>query len=904
MINIVVGLGGTAGRIVTHVSMIKKEDDKTLYAVLDTNLYNSSIMGEESNIPAFRLSRDMTIKSCVNMYSHLGVKEWLPICPAMLHENMANCCGQSRYMSRLCFLDFLASGDISKLENLIREAIITNSDEAFKVTVVSSLAGGAGSGIYIQIALWLRRLFAQNNCRNMINGLFILPDVFVNSFNELKDDFCEIRQLYANTYAAIKELNAITKVKVNGTALEQVNIDGLFDGVEDSGSGEPVYDYVYFIDAVNENGVSFKSIDDYKTLVVQAIEAQLFSSISERLDCAEDGLLASTMLRSNEPVYGSLGVAKAIYPTEHILQYCSLRSIQDMLSQEWISIDEEIADLILKTAKNEDNYMHIEKRKEYIRRLEERFAAIQQEDVANDFFVSIAKDTKNEEYNHRATETCVTYTDKTEDFIAMLYELIETVVVNKDTGKLSRIRLSKGWNNTARSIDDYVSIAEKNESELIRVLDFASSEASKTAQELLDWVMPVNKDDINVNNKESVLGLFTKRSEDGGDIYIHPIAIRYVLYKLILKFEEILLNRHQFEIDREKAINGNAASYFDSAKTPVVEVTPVEFLRSKKFYQPTERFIEDFKCKYEHYKASQYELCKKYVCNAVMQELAVLILQRLEAMVSVVESFFWRLPELKIGILEWLDRNQKQDADTSTVLYVYSSAAEKESAYRSLMFDSSKAVLEINKIAASTFINQFIDQNGVSQIDKNAARRMNFHLLKEFVLCRSNQIKSECDHIIDIDILTALFLSAEHKNKSTKEEAEQREEHLVELQSVIDALKHRSKPFLTHSSATACNLELLGINKGVLDSHPKTRQALDSGNLVCSGSKTPKNELLYYSSVYGIPARDINIFNENGLICRAYCEIIDEMDDSGKDTDLVMTPHLDKTWHRILPKIY
>ena len=45
---------------------------------------------------------------------------------------------------------------------------------------------------------------------------------------------------------------------------------------------------------------------------------------------------------SEEPLYGSCGTAKAVYPAESVANYCKLRAAQDCISLNWKKIDDEI----------------------------------------------------------------------------------------------------------------------------------------------------------------------------------------------------------------------------------------------------------------------------------------------------------------------------------------------------------------------------------------------------------------------------------------------------------------------------------------------------------------------------------------------------------------------------------
>ncbi len=898
MTNIVIGLGGMGGRVVRQVAETNKENNNTFYAVLDLDAHdNYSIMDSNGDISAFLLSKNVTINDYIEMYAYLGVKEWLPLSPFILRENLLNGSGQRRYSSRLCFLDFLKSGSIESLEELIGKAISPKNEDTIKVTVVSSLAGGTGSGIFIQLALWLRKRFFKYQWGNLINGIFILPDVFVDTIVDVRHNRQEIYQLYANTYAAIKELNAITKVKVNGTTLEQVNIDGLFDGVDDSASGDPVYDYVYFIDAINKNGVSFKSIDDYKAFIAQAIETQLFSPIRKRLNEVEKGLFLDVVRRNDKFTCGSIGVAKAVYPTEHVFKYCSLRLIQDILSQAWTEIDEELENLIIPNSCNDGKHDRNKARKEYVRLFEEKCKTFNKDFGAQSFIERVARDTKNETRTNHDEEVHILYTDKAEDFMATVQTLIEATVDKRCFEILSEITEHKNMVSADCNSMRHCSIVEELEQRVPHILDYLHCEAILSVRETIDIVFPIRYEEININNQQSIFSIFTKPGCDGKSGFIHPIAVRCLLYKLMANFEDIFKNSRQVEIARENAILGSNKheSIFDSKRTTTVETTPGEYLESKRFYQNTKKFLDDFKCRYEQYKNAQYELCREYAIAVAMKEISGHILKRLKDMAGIVEAYFENIPKLRTMLSEAICHNISQDSDSATVLHVFSSADEKESIYQSLKLDCHKEMIDFNESSMLALYKQFCDWDCDYEMGKACYR-----LLNEFILERAQKIKMEFGHIIDIDILSAVCRSAEYKNRDRiLSEAERIVCHTEALKAIMTSLRHGSAPFLMHTSERVRTIELWGMS----DEPYNTDLAFRTDIKVYHDSNSPKNELVCYRSVYGVFVSDTDALKEDGLMHRAYQEIVNAILASEGSMSLVHTPHLDKTWHLVLPEI-
>ena len=78
-----------------------------------------------------------------------------------------------------------------------------------RVIIVTSLAGGTGSGMFLQIALYLREMLRKKLQHHniLIRGAFLMPDVLVKTRTVSGKEFETVQ---ANGYASLKELHAIT----------------------------------------------------------------------------------------------------------------------------------------------------------------------------------------------------------------------------------------------------------------------------------------------------------------------------------------------------------------------------------------------------------------------------------------------------------------------------------------------------------------------------------------------------------------------------------------------------------------------------------------------------------------------------------------------------------------------
>ncbi len=331
MKNIIIGLGGLGGEIACKLADKNKgNDNKAVFAAIDID--RNDIESIKGKIPAFGLFVNSRMEDYIKAHPEAGIEEWMPLFPAIRQEHLM-CSGLSmRCMARVCFNDFMLQSNFEDFKKLLFSPV-REGENTIKVTVITSLCGNTGTGIFIQLALWLREFYESFGCTVTIDGAFILPDVFVRFYR----DVLRWDHIYSTAYAAIKELNAITKIKLDGVALKhRITLDGFFDSEKNRGDGKAVYDSVFFFDGVNEHGVCCENMTAYKNAVVQSLYTRLLAKSREDILFAEGHFVR----QENDAYCGIISSARAVYPKDDILLYCALRMAQDMLKSGVVCFDE------------------------------------------------------------------------------------------------------------------------------------------------------------------------------------------------------------------------------------------------------------------------------------------------------------------------------------------------------------------------------------------------------------------------------------------------------------------------------------------------------------------------------------------------------------------------------------
>jgi len=242
---------------------------------------------------------------------------------------------------------FGAIEETKKIEKL-KDAKFTNQ---IRVFVITSVVGGTGAGIYLDIAFLLRDLQQSGTFGNIdqIISLIILPNVYYPT----KSDEVSKRS-YGNAYAALKELEYYTLRRTRaGIAGGSTGINLDFEVEWRRGENKripgPPFTISYLIEATNEAGISLTANERNEffhmianSLLLDFLPGQF--STDKRSDYANVASFiaseryASTVIQGREfnqvfaQRYASFGFSKIEIPEELLLLACSNQLAYDILN--------------------------------------------------------------------------------------------------------------------------------------------------------------------------------------------------------------------------------------------------------------------------------------------------------------------------------------------------------------------------------------------------------------------------------------------------------------------------------------------------------------------------------------------------------------------------------------------
>ena len=952
--SLLIGLGGTGSRVVNKVAKLLQEngikinEDGVYCAVLDTDANDNGRIGKsKTGVPVIPTSRPGTIQSYFDRY--WGIGEWCPSSDVFMRETIVDGASEVRVKSRLAFLDCMESGELEKqLGGVVNQILQGNQDPKIRVMIVCSVAGGTGSGMFLQAALWLRKRLPAGSA--VIRGIFLLPDIFVQT-TQTAHSAASQERIYANSYAAIRELSAITKV-MKGFPVDlpepiKIAEGGLFDS-ENCEKGLPVYDLAFFVDSHNQNRVRLGSIAAYEEMAANLAYMQIFAPMKDEMYSLEDNLFLS-IRADKEPLYGACGTAKAEYPVRNVKEYCVLRAVQDSISMGWRSIDNEIDARVQERKQQErDGYYSNEEldvRQLFAELYENKVNVDPQEVGANRFFLSFAHDSQNEQLkNNEKGKKEIKYTNKVDDFLESLRaKKIDPVVddINAREGGLNSYTVTEATKFKGKDDKETIEAArtrvEADQGSIWGELTRFEVDVLKVqARAIVDSVFPYNMDEVTVNNQNSIYALLTKSSSEGRPRFIHPLAARYVLYKLAQKLQQEAEDFAAVKNEmRRSALPGDFdETAFDNPRTKKKkEGTAQEFLNSRTglqgLLQSEEKFVQEFRKKYQGYITGKINACKIYEQKLLQYTVYTELRQRVEALLKKYEAFFLRVKDVMRDLEGDIDRNLGEiKAASGSSYYVYASEACKESLYQSLDLQVGEHGGRINKIVADALYGGLCyERRPSTEANKKYAETSvseAFYTTAQDVFADLMSTDSGCKDRIDLDIFTAVCREEDVRHLDSVKSGESKrgltlQQYKTAFKDILKNLEYSAVPFLQWNKEKLSGPSDVGRENPKLfwGYHPVVREEYGEdlvGDLQVGADRAenplyPKNMLYCYQAVYGISATNIPKFveNEGGGYFPHYQNIVRRMVEMARgdegDAAYIYTPHLDKHWHSILPYI-
>lgn len=689
---LVIGLGGSGCAVAAAVKRMVGANDPSIHFIgFDTDTNHQEALG----LKIISTSRNAKVHEILR--SQKNWKLWFPEDQMLMNRSMIKGAGQIRTLSRLAFADTIrrpsAMAALDEAINALTREDGNAEPEALKVMVISSFAGGTGSGMFMQLPLYLRKKYVIDQQRFSdlsIRGLFALPDVFLGSINV---NGVQQESMYANAYAALKELGTINTIclsKDGDKVKYQLQIDDLFDSKKVMESSAPAagrkpYDVIFFVDKQNRNRRELGRREEYFDLMARITYMQIYSPFEFKMDSNEDNMFMTQLQADGEAMYGSAGSARLEYPYEDIVRYCSLRTTQDVLSDKWTELDRQYQKDLesAKELRKKDRRVELpvrgDKYIENAKKLMENnssFAFLKDGIMCTETYIPEDDGKKSKGKKKEAITREVFRDDKyTRNMMAYLNDCI--------VNNTPIFKANKNCEETKKELEardfDRDSLAdnvEKAENNLIKYQAVIEQQTNSMFRAAVDEIIPdklagYDRTDVKPHCILSMLEVET----NGERSSVHPLAARYLLYKTRefvqkklskaeVDFDECKTKTQTYkEMDYYEKNNVDNKKIVDSASSTIEsrEKTPMlSFLRVKK----------DF---YANYSAEMSNLAS-YVTARWYVLVLTKVLEKLDYLIKYYERIFLALDDIMLEIDNEVSiLKRKYSAENASITYLCAS---------------------------------------------------------------------------------------------------------------------------------------------------------------------------------------------------------------------------------------
>jgi len=876
---IIIGVGGIGSDICARVEQMLPQEapdrDCFRFVIMDTDVNTlRGVRRKGFGGTTIRLSDNMTVNTCLEMLKKRKLADWYPENGIFANKAMTEGAGQYRAVSRLAFEYAVQEARLDELERLIQELneiSLEDSNQSVRFYIISSLAGGTGSGIALSVALYINQLYmeAKKEALFSCKGFFLMS----STLRHFGGKCLERESIDANAYAAVKELSAyMREADERGGRYGKSEIG--YDGEVNANaiSGGKIYEYCYMFGMVNKKGRGMHSFEDLKDLVANAVYMQACSPMHDMNSSLEDNTIKHLMQlagKHQEPFlrrFGGIGCGELLYPYEKIKEYLAMRWAGEMIESRWQEYDGVYYEqLRMQEEKHRQGkkVLSVDQGEEYIRAVDNAEGDPLAEEIIN-----VCRPDGEDPIWKK-------YMKAMYDKIAADIEKEKARQV-KEAGTLLNC-CDREFGSLGNEIDN--SIMQRTQArnllcELLKELDRSVEGKSRRAAEAYakSWFVP---HDTGGKLEAHLLEYWMIRY----DQFMHPNAVRYFLYQL-----------------------RNAAAAEQAAEDKVVEEIgskkeEVQIYAERKFsvFRAKSKLSESYKRFKEGYE-SIFEYARHLVYKCVLQKCQEYVGRLCEEY----EQFYFSCD----GMLDGFKRNCleiEEELDRQKGLCLAYVCADREC--RNQLFQEIKNSPYYDQAGRglSSYIYELIQ-------NQRRGRRWQQYLYEQFRSYWIENLETEFGDIINMDVLEALVKQEFYRN-GRMINAEGLEQYIQNVEeTLID-------PFLEYmrDCGHQQGISLCCYHSGLKEKsgiHREVIKWLDERRGVPDQYYCSQYQLMFYRSMVGLNASEIMEYLhrhcydaalQKGRAFRSYENNIEDMvseGDMGMGSSL--TPHIDKEWHSFL----
>jgi hypothetical protein len=912
---LIVGLGGIGSQITAKLSeMITDERlrERINFVVLDTDANElDKIRRKHPHIRGIQTSTNMTVGDYLHLDTHTRDTSF-PLNHNLYRKTLSEGAGQVRAISYLAFVTAMKRGQLAPLDDAIYDLYKLESGatkQVLRVIIVSSMAGGTGSGLILPVSMYIRQ-FLKTRIQipgNITRGFFILPEIlYTNVPSETMRNAFK-----ANAYAVLRELNAfILKADDNLPQRYKGKVHLEFPNIGSDGFEEydvlPM-DFCFMFDAQNINGSKLNSTEQYLQHAATCIYAQSIGPMNTRSNSSEDNVIRTLVSGRSRNRYAGAGASELRYPSDHILNYIALKWAAQTVTGTWTLFDKEYKN---KSKQNNQAKMKglpydpdIKPETEYIKTIDNEVT----KNEGNPFAKFVRRLTftydkdgfteRGPKWNAFITalrDNVKANAERRKDiaeFRSAVEDGFDTLRKNRDNAKNSITSLEQTYN----SLINYRELVKRRTDDIGRVTAYSIFKSDDGT-------------DVTQTNENTRIEKYLKDENK----FIHPNAVRYFFYQTLQSLEE---KRKEAENKKKEyeALFESLDKLFDDPTTDKVETIDkfssdvrsanvlIEKI-TKKYAGEIDKYIQDYA---DHFtNIDNYRDTVPYI--KVLEEAKEYVSKLSKSFEAFYDSFDANVDEInrRIKTSEEQYRNRKGN----TIRYVCASKVCLDKFYDRMEFTGS--AIEIPDQLCRNIYKKVREHSLLPE--SNRAKTFfkdifDNEILKHF----RDSVETAYGPVIKMDIIRALEVEAEY-------EADIHERDLITeyVKKVIKETKELSAPFINQPQGEeSVPIPACAYNESLKGTDNPEREDLVNKELKPFGGVESKDEeginkerVLFYSAIYGLFPDDLLKFTppnktltggpDAGEYYKVYFDMISRIGPNPLETK-VITPHLHKFWHLI-----
>lgn len=902
---LLIGLGGTGCKIIERVSkMVTGEHCNNIaFAVFDTDINDlRGIQERNPFIKTIQTSTKQTAGEYLNKDTHAR-DTWFPVNAILNGKTLTEGAGQVRSISRLALETVIRAGRMEPLHEAIQSLYKVEedkADQALRVVIVSSLAGGTGSGLILPVAMYVRNYLATHfrQSANITRGFFILPEVFY----EVITGQTERNNLKANAYATLRELDAFL-MKGDATLHERYanSVRMQFPRAASDGYEEydvRPYDFCFLFDAQNAEGGKLNSFDQYLDHAANCIYAQSIGPMNKRSNSSEDNTIRKLAKERGRNRYAGAGASMLVYPFEDIRTLIALKWAKQCVSKQWLVYDNMYKELCKENDQKREQGLNAKEQPLgafYVNQVES--AAKHDDPFAKAIIKSSGK------YNNGVTRT----SDRWKEYVQAVMAKIERDLEDSSSDLSSKYddareqinNLGNDWEEYATAFtaaEEYRLMSNAYVEEVSQTIAYSMFKGSKAGTDIgQDYKLETYL--VSTDNK-----------------FLHPNAIRYMLIKIL-----DLMKKQKESVDKEK---DDSKEYFDAFEKNTFDNPETEDVEET-VDDLAERKVSIFSKWTKHPSGDQEEMKRKFraffetIGNYQVQCAQSFVLGQgidyIDSLISAFESFYKSF-ESKV---DTLDRSiadiykKYSNSKGTTVRYVCASKECLDKIYEKKPYTGS--AISIDSGLAKNIYFKVLEY--AQKKDKPSNNRYFSDLFDNGIIGYfENSVMRDYGSDLDVDIITAIENEADYEGNF---EEEDNAYALIDqyVRKTINDTRKLSCPFIespmgeAREPIDACTFNIaLKPDKG--DESPRAQ--LIRKELMNYGGEPDediaKNTIMFYQSFYGLRANDLSKFappeksitynRSSGEYFKAYYELVKGIHPETHRSKEI-SPHIDRWWHII-----